>query len=908
MSFSTDSASSTASPRPAIIDELAQLPVLAYQRFVLPNGLVLIVHERPEVPQVAVHLFYGVGAKDEPPGLHGFAHLFEHLMFSGSDNLPGNYIAHLQGAGASELNAVTDADFTHYFQCVSQGALDFVLFAESDRMGCFANSLNQAAMDVQREVVINEMREAELQPLGKVPAMVLRGLFPADHPYAHSVFGSERDLRQATLADAKAWFARYYRPNNAVICLAGAITADEALAKVTHWFGDIAPGEPLQRTLACPVPCVGAQRLAQQFWGAPALLRMAWPLPRNGHPVTLGMQLLAELLTGHWRARLSWRLEHELQLASQVSAYVETGMLACYFNISVMLLPGQTHAHVERVVREVLAELAAEGPGWEELELCKRGHLTGALQASGSNHTVAHMLGYSELMYGYPGAHREVLERLLRLEAAELRAMLREWLGEDGLVLQVSPPALTWAPGSGPLRTTPPTIALSPPLRLPAMQQLRLGNGLDVTFVPRAGQALMSVSLLLAAAPLQEPMAQAGLAQLTFGLLGGGAGELDPGAFNEALRGIGATFELGTSVERMTLRLQFSRAVLEPGLALLAAAIQAPWLDEQAFEALRQESLEASVQRSGILVVMPALIFPAGHGYAKPLFREGSLASLQQLRVADAQAFHQAYYRPENARLLVVGDIDQDALEPMLQRHFGVWQTGVAGVADAYPQAGCASMGQVALADYPGMPLTTISVLFDVPAQGRDAVLTALYKLLGESFDSRINQRLREHRQLTYGVSGLMSELPGYRFMGFELTVAAGNVGAAVAEIVTELRSMLDTRPFTAVELEAARRSELLQLTMLGDSPASMAAILEHALCVEQGADHWRQAADKLQALELSELNHCVREYIRLDNSFWYIAGDLEGFENELNSLLGLPMRYLPSNQIELYAATQING
>jgi zinc protease len=222
---------------------------IPYQKFVLDNGLTLIVHEDDKTPVVAVNIWYHVGSKNEIPGRTGFAHLFEHLMFQGSENFDDEYLLFLQQLGATNLNATTWFDRTNYFETIPKNALDTVLWLESDRMGHFSAAITQAKLDEQRGVVQNEKRQSENQPYGMVWSQMLKQLFPDGHPYSWETIGSMEDLEAASVDDVREWFDTYYGPNNAVLSIAGDVDAQEVLNKVKQYFGDIPPGPPLSKPI-----------------------------------------------------------------------------------------------------------------------------------------------------------------------------------------------------------------------------------------------------------------------------------------------------------------------------------------------------------------------------------------------------------------------------------------------------------------------------------------------------------------------------------------------------------------------------------------------------------------------------------------------------------------------------------
>ncbi|RZJ95807.1 MAG: insulinase family protein, partial [Brevundimonas sp.] len=251
---------------PAAQERLAPLPDvdIPYTRFVLNNGLTLIVHEDHKAPIVAVNIWYHVGSKNEPVGRSGFAHLFEHLMFNGSENFNDDFFKATERLGATDQNGTTSQDRTNYFQNVPTSALDGILWLESDRMGHLLGAVDQARLDEQRGVVQNEKRQGENQPYGRVWEAITNATYPADHPYGHSVIGSMDDLDAASLEDVQTWFRSWYGPANATIVLAGDITPEEARAKVEQYFGDIPPGPPVTHPQQMIARMTGAQREVMQ--------------------------------------------------------------------------------------------------------------------------------------------------------------------------------------------------------------------------------------------------------------------------------------------------------------------------------------------------------------------------------------------------------------------------------------------------------------------------------------------------------------------------------------------------------------------------------------------------------------------------------------------------------------------
>jgi len=369
---STPKLNSVPTPAPAID--------IAFEQFTLPNGLRVIVHTDRKAPIVAVNIWYHVGAKNEPPGRSGFAHLFEHLMFQGSENFKGEFFEPFIEAGATDQNGTTNADRTNYFENVPTTALDMALWMESDRMGHLLGAIDEATVDEQRGVVQNEKRQGENQPYGQAWDALTRALYPKGHPYHHGVIGSMNDLNAASLEDVKQWFRTWYGPNNAVLVLAGDIDVATAREKVTRYFGDIPAGP----TMAQP-PVDVAQRsestrevMTDQV--PQVRIYRGWNVAEYGNKALDHLQILAHVLGGARTSRLDQRLLHQDRLVDSIYAGVSDGELGSNFLIVATVKQDVDPATVEAIIDEELHKLLAEGPTAEELARAKT-----AFRAGGSN-------------------------------------------------------------------------------------------------------------------------------------------------------------------------------------------------------------------------------------------------------------------------------------------------------------------------------------------------------------------------------------------------------------------------------------------------------------------------------------------------------------------------------------------
>src|SRR6266446_2132755 len=351
---------------------------ISFQKFVLPNGLTLVVHEDHKAPIVAVNVWYHVGSKNEKPGKSGFAHLFEHLMFTGSEHFKGGadqraFFEAMERIGATDLNGTTSEDRTDFFENVPTNALDVALWIESDRMGHFLGAVDQARLDVQRGVVQNEKRQGENQPYGVTEELIVKGTAPAGHPYSWTVIGLMEDLSAASLDDVRHWFQTYYGAANAVLVLAGDIDADTAFKKAEQYFGNIPAGPPVARYDTWIPRIAGTRRQSVSDRVPQARLYKVWDLPPYGEADTSFLDLVRSVLASGKTSRLYKRLVYDDQIATDVSVEVNPREIGGQFIIMATARPGGDLARIEQAIDAELARFLAKGPTPGELQRAKAG-------------------------------------------------------------------------------------------------------------------------------------------------------------------------------------------------------------------------------------------------------------------------------------------------------------------------------------------------------------------------------------------------------------------------------------------------------------------------------------------------------------------------------------------------------
>lgn len=415
---------------------------IPYSKHTLANGLDVLLHEDHGCPIVAVNIWYHVGSKNERRGRTGFAHLFEHLMFEGSQHHDTGYFEPLQQAGA-QINGSTNTDRTNYWEVVPSGALELALWMESDRMGYLLPALTQEKFDNQRDVVLNERRQNyENRPYGLVSVALAEALVPEWHPYSWMTIGSPDDLRAASLDDVVAFFRRYYHPANASLAIAGDFDSASALDLARRYFEDLPGGEAPDTVPPTPRPARAVRRVIEDRVELPRLY-LAWVTPELYGPDDAELDLLAEVLAGGKASRLYQRLVYDGRIATEVAAYQNSREVGGSFQVVATAVPGVTLGTIETTLREELARIATEGPTDDELAraiaLTESGFLS-RLQHVGGFGGKSDQLNSYNVVVGDPGYFAADLHRYRRATRDSVRRAAATHLAAvDAVAISVVP-------------------------------------------------------------------------------------------------------------------------------------------------------------------------------------------------------------------------------------------------------------------------------------------------------------------------------------------------------------------------------------------------------------------------------------------------------------------------------------
>ena len=908
-------------PSPLLASPAAEAGAAAlvpYEEFTLPNGLRVIVHTDRKAPIVAVNLWYHVGSKDEPAGRSGFAHLFEHLMFNGSENHPGEYFGPFELAGATDMNGTTWLDRTNYFQNVPTTALDMALWMESDRMGHLLGAIDQKVLDEQRGVVQNEKRQGENEPYGQAYDEIFRALYPAGHPYHHSTIGSMNDLDAASLDDVKNWFRAWYGPNNAVLVLAGDIDVATAKDKVARYFGDIPAGPTLQRVQAGPAERAST-RATMTDKVPQARIHRSWSVAPYADADAARLLVLSQVLGGSKSSRLDRRLVHEEKLVDRVSTAVWPFELASAFHITADVKQGVDPARVEKIIEEELRRLIDQGPTAGELAQAQtvlRADFVRGLERIGGFGGKADALAECAVYANDPGCFRNDLATIAGATAASLKAAGDKWLGEGSHTLVVEPgertvlaeeasptPAPFALPAPDPkFTTTPSQVDRSqgvpvpdqfPELKFPALERATLSNGTRVILARRDAVPVVQFSYEFKGGFAADQDRKLGTSSFTMSMLDEGAGTRDALAFANRAEALGASLGAGASLDGGNAYLSALKENLDDSLGLYADMLRRPRFEQKEIDRVRASWIagigqEKARPNGAALRVLPPLLYGKGHPYAIPFSGTGTEASIGALGRDELVDFHRQWVRPENATLIVVGDTTLDEVVPLLEKHFGDWKgEGVAAQARPVAEVPRPARPAVCLIDQPGAVQATILAGQVVPStKSPDAIpFDIANSVLGGEFSSRLNMNLREDKHWAYGAYSFTSGALGQRpWMAFA-PVQIDKTAESLRELDREIRQYASGQvPPSGEEVARIQATEIRSLPGAYETGRAVMGTVGGMVRYDRPDDYVFERKARIEALDVDQVKRAAAT-IDPDKLVWVVVGDLRQTEAAVRAL-----------------------
>lgn len=932
----------------ALAPAAAQVPVsdlvsavhIPHEQFTLKNGLRVIVHTDRKAPVVAVSIWYDVGSKHEPEGKTGFAHLFEHLMFNGSENAPGDFFEPLQQVGATDFNGTTWFDRTNYFQTVPTSALDVALFLESDRMGHLLGAVTQDKLDNQRGVVQNEKRQGDNQPYGLVEYAQLSGLLGPAHPYGHSTIGSMADLDAASLADVKRWFTDHYGPNNAVLVLAGDIDAGAARPLVEKYFGDIASGKKVM-PVDVPVPTLSARKdLVMKDRVATTRLYRWWTVPGLNDPEAVPLSIGASVLGGLASSRLDNSLVRDEQIAVRVTAEMQEFAQLGFFEVTADVKPGVDAAVVSKRLDEILAAFIARGPTEDEVKRVAMTNVSrkiGGLESVGGFSGKAVTLAEGALYSNDPGFYKKQLAAFAGTTPAQVTKAMRKWLTRPVFALSVVPgereayeeaggrvvkrsgivsaPAYYRQPEDGGAsgstvdlaikdaprmavdRSKLPDVGPVPNIDFPTVETTTLSNGIKVHFARRSAVPTVRMTVSFNAGNAADPKTALGTQALMLAMLEEGTKTLNSVQIAEAQERLGASISVAATMDRTNVSMYAPAPNLAPALDLMADIIKNPAFDAKELERIRATQLSRIAseltQPQGLAGrALPPLLFGKDHPYGVASSGLGEPAVVSKLTRQDLAAFHNKWIRGDNAEIFAVGDTSLADLKPLLEKNFGIWRMtrdlpGKKNFDVPTPPA----QERIVLVDRPQSPQSVIFAGQLLDARGGDDLLDLLSAndIVGGNFLSRINMDLRETKGWSYGVRALVSRREDRVPYLVMAPVQADKTGPAIAALKQQISDFLTSKGVTAAELERTTNGNVRELPGSYETSDAVLAQMEADVLFKRPADYVETLSDRYKAQTVDKLDAAARKMIDPGKFTWVVVGDRSVVLPQLEAL-GIPV------------------
>jgi zinc protease len=885
-----------------------KLPQIAFEKYTLKNGLDVILSEDHALPLVSVNVWYHVGPAYEAKGRTGFAHLFEHMMFQGSEHVGAKaHVRYLEGAGATGINGSTNFDRTNYYETVPSNQVDLALWLESDRMGYLLPTLDQAKLANQRDVVRNERRQShENTPYGVVQEALFHELFPKEHPYYAEVIGSHADIEAARLNDVRDFFSKYYTPNNASLSIAGDFDPKTIKAEIEKYFGTIPRGPALPKLDVKTQPITSERRTVVTDTVELPKVYMAWFGPSILTQGDAENDLLGQILGGSKTSRLYQTLVHDKQIAQDVNAYNQSLMLTSVVTIDATARPGVKPEDLEKAIDEVIADLQAKGPTQAEVDRARNGVQSQMIQQLQTTGRVADLLNsYNHFLHD-PGYLQKDYERYEKVTPADVKKRAETGLTKSARVVvhgvpgkkvlddvpktpadheAKEEPAKSTAPEEA-WRAKAPEAGPAPKLVLPVAKVFKLGNGLSVYLVERHKLPLMSAALVITGGNAVNPADKPGLASFTADMLTEGTTKMSSLDFAAATEQLGAVIGSQGGIDSSGVTLAALTKNEDAAMSLFADAALRPAFHADEVERVRVSRVTDILQQKdspGAIATRIAghvLFGDAPYGFTP----EGTEASNKAITRDDMTALWKKTFVPAGAALVMAGDVTEAQARALAEKHFGEWRGENA--AAAAPGAPAAPSPGVYLYDKAGSAQTILLAVGAGTARTTpDYVpLTVMNTILGGLFSSRLNMNLREQHGYTYGARSTfdMRRGPGIFWAGGG--IKTGDTAAATEEIFKELKKMKETE-VSADELKLAKDSYSQSLVGRFQSTGQLVITFGALHVYGLPMDYFEKLPPAIEAVGAADVHRAAEKYINPDHMFVVGVGDRGKIEGDMSKL-----------------------
>jgi zinc protease len=885
---------------------------IVYEKYVMPNGLQVVLHEDHSDPMISYAIMYHVGSSREIPGKTGFAHLFEHLLFGGSENVPiGTFDKVIEGIGGYN-NGFTTRDITTYFETFPRNGLEKILWLESDRMGFFINSVNQRGLAIQQNVVQNEKRQAiDNSPYGFTDDVISKNLYPADHPYHWQVIGEMEDLKNATLDDVKSYYEHFYGPNNATLVLAGDFNPDSVKIMINKYFGEIkSHGEVAARTAMIPNLEKTVKLYHEDNFANVPEITMVWPVAQAYQKDAYALDFLAKILADGKKAPLYKILVKEKKLTSNTSAYNNSQELDGEFTITIRANEGKTLKEIEDAVSEAFTLMEKEGITQKDIERVKasmeKNFYTGMEGINGKSIQLA----WYNTFLNDPGFTAKEIENIKAVTLTDIKRVYEKYIkGRPHVVTSFVPKGKTEmiAENSIPAgvkeenineasqveitnitdekivktsslidRSVEPAAGNAPEVKVPSIWKATLANGIRVYGIQNREMPLVETTLSIDGGIYQDKIELPGVASMVAEVLPQGTKNKTPEELEEEIELLGSSIYMNSGKEEITINASSLSRNFDKTIQLIKEMLLEPRWDSTEFVLAQTRTknniIQAEAQpRSVASQQFSKLLYGTDHifGYND----RGTRESIGKITMDDLRYYYNNNFSPSRTNLYISGNITQEQALAALKPLESAWKakdvTSNNYVVPANPEK-----SQIYFVDIPGSRQSIIYAGYlALTRDNPDFIKTDFINYrLGGAFTSILNQILREEKGYTYGASSLFREGKVKAPFVVGTSVRSDATFESVKIIKEEMEKYRNG--VSAEDLQFIKNCMILSNALRFETNRSLTGMLSTMAKYGLPENYVKEEENVINGMTVEEHKAITDKYIVPDKMYYVIVGD----------------------------------
>ncbi len=898
----------TACSKAPVKDKLS----IQYEKYVMPNGLQVILHTDHSDPVISYAIMYHVGSSREVPGKTGFAHLFEHLLFGGSENVPtGTFDKVIENAGGSN-NGFTSRDVTTYFESFPKNALEKILWLESDRMGFFINSVTQRSLAIQQNVVQNEKRQGEdNSPYGFTSYVICKNLYPPTHPYSWEVIGEMEDLKNATLQDVQSYYGNFYGPNNATLVIAGDFEADSVKLLINKYFGEIkSHGEVAVRT-PMPVTLDSTKRLYHEdnFANVPEI-NLVWPVPESYNKDAYALDFLAKLLADGKKAPLYKVLVKEKQLTSRTSAYNGAEELTGEFTISVTANEGKTLKEVEDAINEAFARFEKEGFTDKEVERIKASSEKNFYQGLNSVLSKSIQLAFYNTYLDNPGFFEKDIENIKAVTREDIMRVydqyikgkphvvtsfvpkgMPEMMAENSLPAGIKEENITEASkveiadtSEGQVektasvidRTAEPPAGPEPEIKVPEIWKATLANGIEVYGIHNPELPLVSLNMVIAGGASLDKIEMPGVASMVSSVLPQGTKNKTPEELEEETQLLGSDISMRAGNEEISFSMSTLSRNFGKTVALMREILLEPRWDSAEFVMAQTRTRNGIIQAEARPDAVAAnqflkLVYGPDNIFGYDI--RGTKESIDKITADDLKAFYEKNFSPSVTKIQIAGNVSKEEALEALKPLEAEWKAKEVTF-NSYSVPPVPEKSQIYFVDIPGSRQSVIYAGYLALTREDPDYVKADFDnyRLGGAFTSILNQILREEKGFTYGAHSIFREMKvPAPFIAF--TSVRSDATLETMEIITgEMRKYRNG--ISEDDLQFIKNCMIRSNALRFETNDALVDMLSYIGKYSFSDDYVKKEEDVIRSMTVADHKAIAEKYINPDRMVFVVVGD----------------------------------